>query len=132
MFCQTTNTQNTPPSIVGTWKAIDAPMHNGGKLNFVESYHQFTEEGIWSFQTKFSNPFESNREPESLEDYKAIVDSYYAAVGTYTVKGDSLVCTRTLDLRPHLINTKITGIYSITGDTLSFDVGNFKIIFLRQ
>ncbi len=68
--CQSVDVSEQSNSLVGTWKAVEI-IADGEKVNFIEEYLHFTEGGFWSFQTKWSDPYDSNREPETLEEYKA-------------------------------------------------------------
>ena len=121
----------TTNSIVGTWKPLEI-TRNEEKVDYIALYVHFTEGGFWSYQWKWSNPFESNRKPETLEDYKAILDSYQCAFGTYSVKGDSAYFVGEVDIRPQYTNNKLTWLYKVSGDTLIFDNGTWHEVFVRQ
>ena len=118
-------------SIAGTWVPVEI-TRNGEKVDYVALYVHFTEGGFWSYQWKWSSPFESNRKPEALEDYKAILDSYQCAFGTYTVKGDSAYFVGEVDIRPQFTNNKLTWFYKVSGDTLIFDNGTWHEVLVRQ
>jgi hypothetical protein len=129
--CQNVDVPKPSNSLVGTWKAVEI-IADGEKVNFSEEYLHCTEGGFWSFQCKWSNPYDSNREPESLEEYKAIIDNYQAAFGTYQTNGDSVVLIGKVDLKPQFTNNHVNAIYKISADTLNFDVGSWHYKFVRQ
>ena len=125
-----TTPSNLPDPIVGTWKSIE--ISYDGEPYDEMGYSTFTPGGFWSFQLRTPNPLNLTTAPETLEEYKSVVNSYKAAFGSYKIDGDSCLCSGTYDLKPQYMGNIVRAKYQVGNDTLIFDVGKWRYTWIRQ